>query len=158
MTSDVGAALRIPAPPPALFFAFLAVGWIADRLRPLSLGLDTTGLRLAASSLCFVFGAALAVWALRTLRVNGASPEFGQPVRALTTSGPYRRTRNPLYVALVLVFAGFALVLDNAYLAILAPVLVLSLDRLVIVREERFLFALFGAEYAAYRQMVRRWL
>ncbi len=158
VTNEVSSSLRVPVPPPVLFFAFLAAGLMAEELRPVSLGLDTIALRLAASVPFFCLGTAVGAWALRALRVDKASPDFGRPVRTLTTSGPYRRTRNPLYVALVLVFLGFGLVLDSGWLALLAPALVLSLDQLVITREERFLLALFGVEYDAYCQRVRRWI
>ena len=77
---------------------------------------------------------------------------------ALLTSGPFRWTRNPLYLGLAILLACFGVLLDSAWMLSLTPVLVLLLDRLVIAREELRLRAQFGEEYEAYTRGVRRWL
>ena len=77
---------------------------------------------------------------------------------ALVRSGPYRFSRNPIYVAFTLLQIGFAVWLDSAWiLAMLAPVL-LVMSYGVIAREERYLEARFGEEYRSYARSVRRWL
>ncbi len=77
---------------------------------------------------------------------------------ALVTSGPFRLTRNPLYLSLGLVLAGLAFALNSlAVLAMIAPwTLVMRYG--VIAREEQYLELKFGEDYRAYCQRVRRWL
>jgi len=78
--------------------------------------------------------------------------------RALVTHGLYRYSRNPMYVAMALVLLGVAVTV-GASLALLVPAAFLVIiDRRFIRAEERQLEALFGDEYRAYCQRVRRWL
>ncbi len=81
-----------------------------------------------------------------------------RPTTSLVTSGPYRLTRNPMYVGYALGHAGLALRRrSTSALLTLAPVLAL-VDRLLIEREERYLERTFGEHYRAYACRVRRWL
>jgi len=79
-------------------------------------------------------------------------------VRALVTGGPYRFSRNPIYLGFVLILAGFPLFSGTVWGAILVPVLILNLNNLVIQHEEAYLEKKFGEAYAGYRSRVRRWL
>ena len=81
-----------------------------------------------------------------------------RPTTALVTSGPYRLTRNPMYVGFALGHAGLALRRRSTWaLLMLGPVLA-AVDRIVIEREERYLERAFGDEYRRYARQVRRWL
>ena len=81
-----------------------------------------------------------------------------QPATSLVTTGPFRFSRNPLYLSLTLLFAGLSLILNSLWgLIALAPVLAI-LHFGVILREERYLEAKFGESYRQYRTQVRRWL
>jgi protein-S-isoprenylcysteine O-methyltransferase Ste14 len=156
-SSDRVSTLKAPVPPPALFFVLLIAGAAIDTLHPLRFLSDEIGLRLLVSLPLFVLAVAIGIWAFWSFRRSRTSPDFGSVVSALVQRGPYRFSRNPLYVALVLVLAGLACVLNNGWLAIATPLLVVALDRVVIVREERFLADLFGSDYGSYRARVRRW-
>ena len=81
-----------------------------------------------------------------------------KPTTALVTSGPYRVTRNPMYVGMAFLYAGLALSLGVIWALALLPAVLLMVDRLVIAREERYLEAKFGEEYRDYKRRVRRWL
>ena len=151
-------SLRVPLPPPLLFAAALGVGLLLFALRPLSLGLDELAPRLLAALPLFLASAVIGAWSLATLRRHGARPDFDHDVTTLVVDGPYRHSRNPLYVALLAILSGFALLLDNAWLALLAPVLLGCLRQLVVVREEVFLAHRVGAAYTDYRRRVRRWI
>ena len=70
---------------------------------------------------------------------------------------PYRFTRNPMYLGLVFVTAGLALLANALWPLILLPVVIVILRRAVIDREERYLTAKFGEEYLQYKARVRRW-
>ncbi|UPT62747.1 MAG: isoprenylcysteine carboxylmethyltransferase family protein [Hyphomonadaceae bacterium JAD_PAG50586_4] len=77
---------------------------------------------------------------------------------ALVTSGPHAFTRNPMYLAMTLAYAGIALLADSLIsLALLAPLL-LVIQFGVIAQEERFMEAKFGEAYRAYRKRVRPWI
>jgi len=80
-----------------------------------------------------------------------------KPSTALVTGGPYRFTRNPIYVAMTLLYVGAALSFRIIPALILLPVALLLLQFGVIRREERYLEAKFGDRYREYRSSVRRW-
>lgn len=143
--------------PPLLFLSCLFAGGLLQFFRPLPF---VPGLE---ASLCFalpLFAAAvlLGVSGLKTMKRAGTPHHPAATPRALVTSGPFRHSRNPLYLALLLVLTGFAFLLDSVWLVISVPLLLLLLNTLVVPREEATLAALFGAEYDGYRHRVRRWL
>jgi len=80
------------------------------------------------------------------------------PSTAIVTGGPYRFTRNPMYLSLCLLNLGIGLMLRDLVPVFLTLVLVAVLQTGVIVREERYLEAKFGEVYASYRRRVRRWI
>ena len=81
-----------------------------------------------------------------------------RPTTAIVTSGPYKFTRNPLYLSLAIVYLGMPLLLGYAWPYIFFPLVPFLVARLVISREESYLVRKFGVEYARYRDSVRRWL
>ena len=81
-----------------------------------------------------------------------------RPATTLVTDGPFRYSRNPLYLALTFMYAGIGIIANSLWaLLLLAPV-VLFMSLFVIRREEAHLQRAFGAEYESYRARVRRWL
>jgi protein-S-isoprenylcysteine O-methyltransferase Ste14 len=145
-------------PPTLLFFACLLCGYGLDRLIPARLGLDDVGLRLFIALPLLAGAAAFGAWALAALRRHGTSPEPGAVPTALVVSGPYRLSRNPLYLALVAVLSAFAVLLDSVWILLAALGLALLLDRLVIAREEARMAEVFDDAFARYASRVRRWL
>jgi protein-S-isoprenylcysteine O-methyltransferase Ste14 len=87
--------------------------------------------------------------------VNPLQPEA---TSALVVSGIYRRTRNPMYLGMLLVLLGWAVLLAHALGFALAAAFVPLMNRLQIGPEERTLTATFGPAFAAYQSAVRRWL
>ena len=77
---------------------------------------------------------------------------------SLVSGGVYRFTRNPMYLGLLVTLIGWAVLLSNPLALLAAPLFVLYINRFQITPEERVLSSLFGAEYAAYKERVRRWL
>ena len=103
-------------------------------------------------------GMALATWFARTMRAADTTLRTDEPVSSLVQDGPFRYSRNPGYLSLVMLYAGIA-ILRNALWAILfMPLLLLITQRELIEREERYLERTFGEEYLAYKRRVRRWL
>ena len=88
----------------------------------------------------------------------GTNVNPGLPANAIVTGGPYRFTRNPMYLALCLLNLGIGLLICDLVPTLLTLVLAITLHFGVIVREERYLERRFGDVYSAYRGRVRRWL
>jgi protein-S-isoprenylcysteine O-methyltransferase Ste14 len=142
---------------PPTVFVLAALTMVAlDRMVPLARPIPSpwTWLGLAAVTAALAL-AGSAAWRFR---------RAGTPVRpfvpstALVTDGPYRRTRNPMYVGLTLLLIGLAIALGTLSPWAVVPVFVFAIDRLFIVREEAILEQRFGQAYRAYRSSVRRWL
>jgi protein-S-isoprenylcysteine O-methyltransferase Ste14 len=147
-------------PPPLLFLAALVTAMLVNRVVPLPLAPpdQIQSLRLA-SWIVLALGALLAVSAVSLFRRAGTevSPLAG-PATALVTEGPYRFTRNPMYLALSLMLVWATLFMNTWWpLIVLLPTLAV-LQRTVIEREERHLEARFGEDFRSYRRRVRRWL
>ncbi len=142
--------------PPLLHLAAIGGGAFLGWLSPASLAGTFAG--YAGGIPGIAAGIALIAWCKRSLADAGTPLPGGLPTTAIVKRGPYALSRNPIYVAFVLIHLGTALVLDSAWiLATLAPaVAVIAL--MVIPREERYLERKFGGEYLAYKASVRRWV
>ncbi|MFZ5903069.1 MAG: methyltransferase family protein [Chloroflexota bacterium] len=103
-------------------------------------------------------GLALAFMAVRQFHIAHTTLDPHGSVKTLVLNGPYRFSRNPIYLGFVCTLIGLPLALGTFWGAVLSPLLVLGLDSLVIRREEAYLEKKFGDEYAGYRSRVRRWL
>lgn len=152
------ATAGVIAPPPLIYLGFLAAGWgLGELLGGPGLGLEPQVRRIAAFVLILA-GLLLEGSAGMQFRRADTRLEPWKPTTALVTDGPYRLSRNPVYVSFALIHLGLAVAIDSlGAAALLLPCLVV-VDRFVIAREERYLASLFGAEYDAYRRKVRRWL
>ncbi len=146
----------ITAHPPLVFLGAIVLGFVLDAIWPAGLIEADIG---AQSGYAMIAAAlALMIWAMRTLRRAGTNIETYRPVITVVTDGPYRYSRNPIYLSALYGLAGLALAADNAWLlAMLLPVYLILCDR-VIVREERYLAAKFGDDYLRYKASVRRWM
>ena len=143
--------------PPLLFLGCLLLGVGLRYIHPLGLGLPSV-VRLSLGALLLFLAALHGGWGLLTFKRMGTTPEPNGVASALLTSGPFRWTRNPLYLGLAILLACFGVLLDSAWTLCLTPVLVLLLDQRVIAREDRRLRAQFGEAYEGYTRRVRRWL
>jgi protein-S-isoprenylcysteine O-methyltransferase Ste14 len=157
MAPSVSEGVKVPLPPPVFFLLVFLAGAGLGYLQPLRLGLGSMALRLALGGVSGFLALGLGLWAVKTMRRRTASPEFGRQVRVLVMEGPYRFSRNPVYLALVLGLLALAAALDNAWLAMGSLVLGALLDRLVILPEEGYLAERFGSGYMGYKLRVRRW-
>ncbi len=105
-----------------------------------------------------ILAVALARWAAMTMKKAGVSPNPNKPKDALVTGGPFRHTRNPLYIAVMTLYAGVAFILRAGWMLALLPLMFLAFNRLVTRREEPYLEKRFGEEYIKYKSAVRRWV
>ena len=146
--------------PPLIYGVAIVAGLVLHQLWPLPVlpaGHDA-GLRIALAGIPIAAALALVVWALPQFRRLGTNVSVHQPSTALITSGPYRFTRNPLYLALALIQAGIAVAADQLWIAVLLAPALLVVRTGVIAREERYLARKFGQPYLDYCARVRRWL
>jgi protein-S-isoprenylcysteine O-methyltransferase Ste14 len=100
----------------------------------------------------------LGLWPVMLFRRSGQSANPWKPTPSLIDRGPFRLTRNPMYLQMVLACLGVAVMLMNWWIVILTPIAAWSLQRLAIVPEEAYLERKFGDAYLAYKRRVRRWL
>ncbi|MGD9502537.1 MAG: isoprenylcysteine carboxylmethyltransferase family protein [Methyloceanibacter sp.] len=145
--------------PPLLFLGALAGGALLSYLAPIGPGLGAANtLALTVGAIFIVIGLAIAALAVRRFRLAGTSVVPGEPSTALVIAGPYRFTRNPIYIGFTLAYFGFAIVLTSMWvLLLLIPVLVI-LQRGVVLPEEAYLERKFGDAYRKYQAAVPRWL
>ena len=146
-------------PPPLLFVAGFVVAWLLDLLVPLRLAPGAARREVGITgAILLVLGLGVVLWGLVTfLRARTAIiPHY--PASRIVSHGPYRFTRNPMYLGMTLAYLGLSLILNRAWPPLLLPVVLWSLLALVIRREERYLGHAFGEEYLAYKRRVRRWI
>jgi protein-S-isoprenylcysteine O-methyltransferase Ste14 len=145
-------------PPPFIFFGGFLAGWLIDRwVRTLPFSTRSVPLEWIGFGVLIV-GVLLSVWGFVTFRLARTAVIPHHAASQLVTNGPYRFTRNPMYVGLTIAYAGGAAVINSAWPLILLPVVLIVLVRSVVSREEQYLTDAFGDEFAAYRSRVRRWL
>jgi protein-S-isoprenylcysteine O-methyltransferase Ste14 len=145
--------------PPILFLGALGLGCILSLVVPIGPGLASPSrLGFWVGVIFVVLGLALAVLSIRRFILAGTSPVPGEPSTELVVVGPYRFTRNPIYIGFILIYFGLALILTSLWvLALLVPLLIV-LQRGVVEREEVYLEGQFGEAYRKYRTRVPRWL
>ena len=149
-----GPGIRIP--PPVIYVAALAIGFVLNYLWPLSPLSGSS--RYVIGSVVPLVGGLIMPLVLRRFRRAGTTFDVRKPASALITEGPYRFSRNPSYVSLTLLYLGIGILLNNGWILILVAPVFLVMDLWVVRREERHLEAKFGEEYLRYKVAVRRWL
>jgi protein-S-isoprenylcysteine O-methyltransferase Ste14 len=139
-------------------FATLTAASIAHRVRPVDIGAYPFRAGLVIGGLCIAIAVALGAWAIAEMKRHGTTIHPGETPTRLVTSGPFRFTRNPLYLTHLFFIAGVALAMNSLWFLAGVVVQALLLDRLIIVREESVIRERFGDEYGQYVRAVRRWI
>lgn len=158
MTSD-SIAPRVPVPPPLIYGAVLGLGLLFQHLCPIPVAaasiapiLEWLGAIVAACS------GVLAAFTFCTFGRYRTTFRTDRQATILVVAGPFRFTRNPLYLSLTLLVAGLSLIANTSWpLALLIPATIM-VQRMAIVPEERYLLQRYGHEYEEYCRRVRRWL
>jgi len=144
------------APPPLIYAGGLALGLLLHAARPVAF-VSRPIARVLGPAL--ILAAAVGGWsALSALRRAGTHVDPREPTTVIVAEGPYRVSRNPIYVSLTLLYSGIAVLRNALWAALLLPVVLVVMRRGVIDREERYLERRFGDEYLRYKSRVRRWL
>lgn len=152
------ASLDHRIPPPLIALACVVAAWALTRYLP-GMALDLP-LHIPIALVVIAAGVVLALSGIVTFRKAGTTVDPHAPDRAtsMVDTGPYRFTRNPMYLGLAIALLGICIYFANP-LTLVAPIFFIAyITRYQIVPEERALLAKFGEPYARYLRSVRRWL
>jgi protein-S-isoprenylcysteine O-methyltransferase Ste14 len=142
--------------PPLVYGAAFIMGLLLHLLFPLPI-LSTT-LARGIGVVCVLVSLPLALATLRVLSRAHTPVDPMKPTTALVTDGPFRYSRNPIYVALTLLYLGVAFLVNAWWILLLVVPVLLVIRYGVIAREEAYLTRKFGEAYRQYTAQVRRWL
>jgi protein-S-isoprenylcysteine O-methyltransferase Ste14 len=148
---------RVRFPPPLVFLLAILAGAGVGRLRAPSVPADAT-IRIAIGLVVVAMGVALIGAARIRFVRTGQAPAPWKPSPELILDGPFRLTRNPMYVGLTLVTIGLGVAFDELWISAAAPLALLVVHFIAVLPEERYLTQKFGEPYEDYRRRVRRYL
>ena len=146
----------VVAPPPLVYLVPLLGGLLLDRLVPLPA--LPRGLRRPLGVTALGAGVGLMGWFVSTMQEARTPIDVRQAPTSLVATGPFSYTRNPAYVAMAAIYTGISLLLGGRWSLLFLPAALITMDRGVIQREERYLARRFGRDYSSYRGRVRRWI
>ena len=149
--------LELKVPPPFVALIACVLMWLSNHIIG---GGFVYGTALYAGVILMAAGFVLAFAGLRTLIGNCTTPSPIKIDRAkkLVTSGLYQISRNPMYLGMVIVLIGLAVVFGNPWLLAGPLAFALYINRFQIKPEEQMMAAKFGSDYSAYKNRVRRWI
>jgi protein-S-isoprenylcysteine O-methyltransferase Ste14 len=144
------------APPPLILLGHIVLGLALDWAWPAPF--LPASIQYALGAVLFVLAGALAGTAIIRFLRAGTNVPTRRPATTLVIAGPYRFSRNPIYVGMILLLLSIGVMVDSVWIMALAVPFALVLRYGVIAREERYLEAKFGEPYRTYRASVRRWV
>ncbi|MCL6707839.1 isoprenylcysteine carboxylmethyltransferase family protein [Pseudomonas sp. R2.Fl] len=147
--------VNFPWPPLLYAIAVVAALLLGNLFR---LSLPARNLQMAAGVALLILAVLLDLWALKTLFSARTTVMPNRSASRLVTDGPYRFTRNPVYLGYTASTIAFGLILGNPWFLIAAFAAAVVTSQIVIRREEMHLLARFGIEYERYCRRTRRWL
>lgn len=153
---DAEVANRGIVRPPWVYVGAIALGLLLHGAWPV--GLVSGEVSGPLGSTTALVAVALFVSAVRTLRAAGTPVPGDRPTTTIVRTGPYRYSRNPVYLAFSLLHLGVACWVNSLWLLVTFAPAVALMSFVVIPREERYLERRFPSEYLPYKAAVRRWL
>ena len=147
---------EILVPAPFVYAGFVLAALLLHWALPL--GVPASTFLRGLGAVLVVAGLSLGGLAARSMMRAHTTVSPHRPATVLVTSGPYRFTRNPIYLGFLLIFLGFTLMAGTLWGILLAPVLPILVNWLVIDPEERYLQHRFPGDYGQYRSRVRKWI
>jgi protein-S-isoprenylcysteine O-methyltransferase Ste14 len=142
--------------PPLIYLVSLVIGVLIQRAAPLPFVGSTLALPAGVSLIAVAI--TLLAYSVATFRAAGTPVPARQPTTEIVGTGPYRFSRNPIYLAFSLFQLGIAIWINSLWLLITLVGAVGLIHYVVIPREEQYLERRFGARYLSYKSSVRRWL
>ncbi|MFT3895000.1 MAG: isoprenylcysteine carboxylmethyltransferase family protein [Anaerolineales bacterium] len=141
---------------PVLLVIAILITVLMQRFVPLPF-LPSLPSRLIGAIL-FILGVFLGMPALRGMLKAKTSPNPHRPTNALVFEGTYRITRNPMYLSMLVIYAGISVFFQNPWFILFLPILAWLFTTWVIIPEEKYLEQKFGADYLNFKARVRRWI
>jgi protein-S-isoprenylcysteine O-methyltransferase Ste14 len=154
--SDDDDAPNVKIIPPLVYLAGIVIGFLATIWMPTKV--VPNWVAWTVGGLLIFCGTVLAGSAISKFKDVGTTVRPDRAASTLVISGPYKITRNPMYLGLALVYLGIAIADQSVWVLILLPVVLAIIQRRAIEPEEAFLEKRFGANYIRYKENVRRWL
>lgn len=142
--------------PPVVYLVLIAVGAVLEYFWPLPF--FPRPLAVPLGIVLVVAAVALFVASTRKFVAAGTPVPGNKPTTAIVRAGPYRFTRNPIYLAFSLLHLGVAVLANSLWIVATLVASVAVMAMVVIPREEEYLERRFGAEYLDYKKSVRRWI
>jgi protein-S-isoprenylcysteine O-methyltransferase Ste14 len=147
---------NVIAPPPLIYGVAFIVGWLIHRAFPVPVLPETLARWIGV---VFVIASIpVAITAFRAMIRAQTSFDPRKPTTAIVSQGPFRYSRNPLYISLTLLYLGVALLINMLWIVLLVVPLLAVIQCGVMAREEAYLERKFGEEYLNYKSRVRRWV
>jgi protein-S-isoprenylcysteine O-methyltransferase Ste14 len=144
--------------PPLIFAVLLAAGLLLNNFFPLNILPNSDALLKMSGNVLIVIYVIINIPTITMMVRKKTGISTHKQTTALVMNGFFKYSRNPLYFSLLLLYIGIALYVNSLWSLFFFPVLVIMLDRLVIIREEKYLESKFGNEYLDYKKNVRRWI
>jgi len=142
--------------PPLVYLCSFVLGLLLHLVWPARLVPRAVGVPLGVTAV--LAAVALFLYAVRTFRTAGTPVPGNRPTTTIVRTGPYRWSRNPIYLAFSLLQVGVAFWVDSLWLLVTLIPAVALMSFVVIPREEHYLETRFPSDYLAYTASVRRWL
>jgi protein-S-isoprenylcysteine O-methyltransferase Ste14 len=144
------------ARPPLIYLGSILGGLLLHAVWPLPMIRSAMTAPIGVAAV--LLGVGLFVAAFRAFRAAGTPVPGNRPTTCIVRSGPYRFSRNPIYLAFSVLQLGIALWAGSSWLLVALVLALAVMSFVVIPREERYLEARFPSEYVPYKNSVRRWL
>ena len=146
----------VPIAPPLLFVLPIVVSLVLEWFVPTSF--VHGAFRWIPGAIIFLTGLALNIGGFVIQKRACTDPIPFNPSTRIVSHGPYRFSRNPMYLGFAFWTLGIAVLVDSGRMLLAVPIGLVLIDRLVITREERYLERKFGEEYVSDKRRVRRWI
>ena len=146
--------------PPGVPLLTILLGVALNRLWPIDVGftIPTPERYWIGGAIVVAAFFGLGIWSIVLFRRSGQNPNPWKATPQIVGRGPYRLTRNPMYLQMMIECVGIAVILMNVWIVILVPLGGWLLQRFAILPEEAYLEQKFGEAYLSYKRRVRRWL
>ena len=157
MTDAERDGATVVVPPPLVFLAAIVVALLIHWGWPQDAWVEAP-LRYVVGAVAVLSSGWLLSGAIRQFKRMNQDPKPWRPTPAITDEGPYRLTRNPMYLGFVAFTVGLGFLLNNGWFVLAALLAAAAVQRTAIVHEEAYLERKFGEAYRAYKRRVRRWI
>ena len=148
----------VVAPPPMIYLGGMVIGLILNYFFPAGIVFLPRLVEIIVGIIFVVLAGFIVIAAIRAFSRAKTNLEPWKPTTAIVTSSVYGYSRNPIYLAMTLLYIGAALLLDSLWALLLVIPIFFLINVGVILREENYLTRKFGNEYLHYKARVRRWI